>query len=202
MSLDVSCIVNTIFNSNTFILSKRDSSIVWIIDPGDVDILITTLQIDNKQVGGVLITHAHFDHIYGLNKLLTFYPNLTVYIGQEDMDALYSSKMNMSRYHEEEDFIYNGKNVFPLQNGVHLTLFDGVRAEVISVPGHTPGCLAYKINNKLFTGDAYIPGHEVVTMLPRANKTLAIKNKQILISLSNESKLDLYPGHGDILCTK
>ena len=70
MSLDVSCIVNTIFNSNTFILSKRDSSIVWIIDPGDVDILITTLQIDNKQVGGVLITHAHFDHIYGLNKLL------------------------------------------------------------------------------------------------------------------------------------
>ena len=31
---------------------------------------------------------------------------------------------------------------------------------------------------------------------------VAIKNKQILISLSNESKLDLYPGHGDILCTK
>lgn len=53
--------INLLFNSITYGLDGN------IIDPGDV-------WDGFENVYKVLLTHAHFDHIYGLNELLTVYP--------------------------------------------------------------------------------------------------------------------------------
>lgn len=70
--MQVTKIVNDIFKSNTYILEDDSSASVWLVDCGDTDNMIPLLH--SKQIDGVLLTHAHFDHIYGLNKLLTIYP--------------------------------------------------------------------------------------------------------------------------------
>ena len=191
-------IVNSIFGSNTFVIYNLLNEQFWIIDPGDVnDVLILSDSI-GKKVFGVLLTHTHFDHIYGLNKLLEHNPDLIVYVGKEDRDALFSSKMNMSKYHEEGEFIFNGSNVVSVSEGELISLFDDIDAKVIEVPGHTPGCIAYKIEDYLFTGDAYIPGHDVVTLLPRANKIKAKDSWERINEMLKSENVKLFPGHGEI----
>ena len=150
MLVSVRRIVNSIFESNTFVIDSNRNDYVWLIDAGDVDAVLKWANTIGKKIVGVLLSHAHFDHIYGLNKLLEHNSDLIVYVGKEDRDALFSSKMNMSRYHEEGEFIFNGSNVVSVSEGESISLFDDIVAKVIEVPGHTPGCIAYKIEDYLY----------------------------------------------------
>lgn len=199
MQLLIRQIVNSIFESNTFILYQENSNYVWLIDAGNVDEIIQWADSVGKRIVGTLITHAHFDHIYGLNKLLEYNNHLKVYVGEDDKSALYSSKMNMSRYHEEGAFEYSGENVICVHDGDNIELFDKLNLKVISVPGHTPGCVAYANPKYIFTGDAYIPGCDVVTLLPRANKKLAKESWQKIDSIIHQNSMTLCAGHGDII---
>ena len=54
-------IVNSIFSSNTYILSHTDSCRVWLIDIGDIEPVIARL-LPGQQIQGVFLTHTHFDH--------------------------------------------------------------------------------------------------------------------------------------------
>ena len=199
MQLFLRQIVNSIFKSNTFVLYQENNQSIWLIDAGNVDEIIQWSNSEDKRITGVFITHAHFDHIYGLNKLLEYNKHLKVYIGKDDVLALYSSKMNMSRYHDEGAFEYVGENVIGVQDGDCIELFDEISLKVISVPGHTPGCVAYAIQEYIFTGDAYIPGFDVVTLLPRANKAIAKESWQKIDSILHQDTLVLCAGHGDIV---
>lgn len=60
-------IVNSIFSSNTYILSHTDSCRVWLIDIGDIEPVIARL-LPGQQIQGVFLTHTHFDHFYGKNR--------------------------------------------------------------------------------------------------------------------------------------
>lgn len=187
--------INSIFSSNTWTIYNELSNYVWLVDAGDVEVIIRQIESDNKKIKGVLLTHAHFDHIYGLNKLLEHNPDLSVYIGQEDKDALYSGKMNMSKYHEEGEFIFSGDNVYAVSDGECVNLWEGVKAEVISMPGHTPGCITYIIDRYIFTGDAYIPEIKPVIYFSRSNKKdaeISIIKAKKLIALKG---LIVCPGH-------
>ena len=62
-------IVNSIFSSNTYILSHTDSCRVWLIDIGDIEPVIARL-LPGQQIQGVFLTHTHFDHFYGINRLI------------------------------------------------------------------------------------------------------------------------------------
>lgn len=198
MLVSVRRIVNSIFESNTFVIDSNRNDYVWLIDAGDVDAVLKWANTIGKKIVGVLLSHAHFDHIYGLNKLLKHNSDLIVYVGKEDRDALFSSKMNMSRYHEEGEFTFKGSNVFSVSDGEFISLFDDIVVKVMEVPGHTPGCIAYKIEDYLFTGDAYIPGHDVVTLLPRANKIKAKESWKRIDDLLESENVKLFPGHGQV----
>lgn len=67
--LKVSQIVNSVFSSRTYILSSDAGNEFWLVDCEDVSPLMETfssLSSGSFVVKGVLLTHAHFDHIYGL----------------------------------------------------------------------------------------------------------------------------------------
>ena len=68
---------------------------------------------------------------------------------------------------------------------------------VYSTPGHCPSCLTFQVENKLFTGDSYIPEVKVVSKLPKGNKNLAKVSEQRIIELS--SGIDVCPGHGIVI---
>ena len=194
--MNIQCTINSIFLSNTWSIYNEFSDCVWLVDAGDVDEIVGRIELEGKRIVGVLLTHVHFDHIYGLNRLLEHNPDLVVYVGADDKDALYSGKLNMSRYHEEGEFIFDGNNVKVVREGECVNLWDNVVAKVLKVPGHTPGCIAYQVGKYLFTGDAYIPGYEVVTSLPRANKVLAKESWERIDKILVEEGLKLCAGHG------
>ena len=188
--LKIDYIVNSFFDSKTWLLSEEGSSRVWLVDCGDITPIIA--EIGGKSIVGVLLTHAHFDHIYGLPELLKLYPDCRIYTNGIGRETLANAKLNMSLYHETP-LTVEGKQICICGEGSDIKLFDNIVARVYETPGHHPSCLAFMVEDNLFTGDAYIPGVKVVTNLPKGNKKLAQESLERIKALA-EGKI-IRPGH-------
>lgn len=177
-------IVNSIFTSKTYILYCEGVDKAWLVDIGDVEPAVTFLEEKGLTVAGVFLTHAHFDHIYGFPELVKRYPQCRVYVTEYAKEALASDKLNMSRYHEMP-IIYEGENNVVVQEGDSMSLFDGEpEMQFFETPGHNPGCLTMVLDDKIFTGDAYIPGVGANTQSPHANKELAQQSMERILKLA------------------
>ena len=164
----------------------------WLIDCGDIDKVYK--KYPDKIIEGVLLTHTHSDHIYGLNQLLERFPDVKIITNEYGFGALVSPKQNISRYHSEygDIILSNRSNVIVVSEGNELAVL-GEKCEVFETPGHDPSCLCFRLGDNLFTGDAYIPGVKVFTGFPYSDKTQAADSLQRILSLSSD--LSIYPGH-------
>ena len=193
--LNVSHIVNSIFTPRTYILSDEFHSEYWLVDCGDIPPLVEKIaSIGGKTytIKGVLLTHVHYDHIYGLRQLIELFPDVKLYTNEIGKSALGNPRLNMSKYHDDP-IILESDNVVICKEGAVIDLFDGIQAKVYETPGHHPSCLTFEIEDYLFTGDAYIPGVKVVTILPGADKDKAKESLERILMLA-EGKTIL-PGH-------
>lgn len=191
----VSHIVNSVYSSRTYILSEPGGTEFWLVDCGDVPPLvdmISSLGSDSFKIKGVLLTHAHYDHMYGLPQLRALFPDVKVYTNEAGREALGNERINMSRYHEDP-INYVSDNIVICSEGTEIELFEGMTAKVYETPGHNGSCLTYEVGDYLFTGDSYIPGIKVVTNLPGGNKELAAQSLERILELA-EGKV-LCPGH-------
>ena len=190
--LTIDFITNRVFNSRTNILSKNDCEKVWLVDCGDTDRVLE--MIGEKSVEGVLLTHAHSDHIYGLEALMMRYPEVKIYTNSAGIEALKDPRLNISRYHSEypDISIEAPDNVCILKEGDELNVL-GETVKVYETPGHAPSCLTYIMEDKAFTGDAYIPGVKVFTGFPHANKRQAEGSLKRILQLTSNHQI--MPGH-------
>lgn len=182
----VSHIVNSVFTSRTYILTQKGCSSVWLVDCGDVTPLMNMLSSmggDSYMIKGVLLTHVHYDHIYGLPRLTEMFPPLRVYTNEYGKKALTDIRVNYSKYHNDP-IVYESENVVTCDEGSVIELFDGVLAKVYYTPGHNPSCLTYEVGDYLFTGDAYIPGIKVVTTLKGGNKVESAESVERILRLA------------------
>lgn len=186
-------ITNTIFTSKTYILSKEGCDKAWLVDIGDIEPVLEFLNEKQLTVEGVFLTHAHFDHIYGIKSLVEHFSSCKVYVTEYTKEALASEKLNMSKYHEEP-LSYKGDNVIVVHEEENMRLFEEEPfIQFFETPGHNPGCLTMVIGNIIFTGDAYIPGVGVNTIPPHSNKEQAKQSLEKIFELMEE-KIVL-PGH-------
>lgn len=192
--LRVKRIVNTFFTSNTFVLSMRGQDKVWLVDCGDWWQVKKLLK--GSKVKGVLMSHTHADHIYGLNELLKDFPDAVIYTNEFGVSALSNAKLNITKYHDEvPDFVLmEGAHVQVIDEGCMINLFEGVKVEVLSVPGHDKSCLAYIVGTNLFTGDSYIPTAKLTAKFPNSNKQDARASYERLVELGKN--YTVRPGHG------
>lgn len=182
--LQIKEIVNSIFTSKTYMLYKEGCEKVWLVDIGDIEPVVEFLDEKGLTVEGVFLTHAHFDHFYGLPELVRRCPQCKVYVTEYAKEGLASDKLNMSRYHETP-VTYEGDNVIVVHEGEELTLFeDEPQMQFYETPGHNPGCLTMVLGDMIFTGDAYIPGVGTNTQLPHANKELARQSMERILELA------------------
>lgn len=190
--LTVDYITNRVFNSRTYILSDEKYDRVWLVDCGDTDRVLE--MIGKKSVEGVLLTHAHSDHIYGMEELIKLFPVVMIYINAAGVEALKSPKLNISHYHSEypDISIDAPDNVYVLKEGDSLEVL-GMPVHVYETPGHAPSCLTYIIGQMAFTGDAYIPGVKVFTGFPHANKKQAAESVERILQLAADCQI--MPGH-------
>lgn len=190
----VNYITNNVFSSRTYWLSEIQQSKIWLVDCGDVEEVLKQLP-KVMEIAGVLLTHVHFDHIYGLNKLLSLYPNCKVYTNDFGQKSLTDPKRNFSRYHTDiDDFIFeHPEKVVVVGEGEKIELFEGVYADVYYTPGHDESCLCYEVEENLFTGDAYIPGVKTVTTFPHSSKKKALESDLRISSMARGMKV--WSGH-------
>ena len=193
--LKVKHIVNSVFTSRTYILTQKGCSYVWLVDCGDVPPIVDMLSSlggSSFEIKGVLLTHVHYDHIYGLPRLTEKFPSLRVYTNEYGKNALTDIRLNYSKYHNDP-IVYGAENVVTCEEGSVIELFDGVQAKVCHTPGHNPSCLTYEVGDYLFTGDAYIPGIKVVTTFKGGDKVKAAESVERILQLA-EGKV-VCPGH-------
>ncbi len=184
---------NLIYTSNTFKISIGNS--IWLIDIGNAKPIIDSLKKD-EIIKGVFITHAHYDHIHGINDIGNLFPGCIFFGSDYTIKALYDIKLNLSFYHEDP-IRYLGTSTKVLKDKDELELSLNKKIKVLETPGHNPGSLTFILEDYLFTGDSLIPGYPVVTKLKGGSK---VDNVQSLDLIFNEinSQTIICPGHGEI----
>lgn len=192
-------IENSWFNSNTYILSEKNETNVWLVDCGDFYKIEDWLQKYNKVLKGIFVTHSHFDHIYGINDALLLYPDINVFVSKnEGINIITDSKRNGSKY-TEKPFEIHSNNFKELEDIDVIHLFSNNYSLIVyETMGHSVDSLSFAIDKYLFTGDAYIPGIKVVTKLKGGNKEQADNSIKRIISFMNKDTI-LCPGHNSNL---
>jgi hydroxyacylglutathione hydrolase len=192
----VTQIINTVYSSNTYILSNEMDQNCWLVDCGDVDPIINWIKKNKKKLAGIFLTHTHFDHIYGLNQIVEVFPECRIYTSINGEKGLFSEKLNFSRYNGT-NFIFKYNNVSILHDNDKIKLFSDTTLSVIYTLGHDWSCVTYNSGYNLFTGDSYLPNYKVITNFPKSDKAQAEKS---LIKIKESVALgakNIYPGHGD-----
>jgi hydroxyacylglutathione hydrolase len=190
--------VNKILSSNSYIIHDKEEVSVWIIDPGDSKQLINWIRQKSLIVKGILLTHSHIDHIYGVNDIIKENPSLEIYASKNAIEGLYTPKANGS-YYMEMNYTVNSNKVNYLANQDTLELWNGKMAFVFDTPGHDYDCISFYYNEYLFTGDALIPGVKPHLKSKKADKQVAYKTIDWIKKTFNESVV-ICPGHKEI-CT-
>lgn len=197
--MQVKRLVNSFYTSNTYLIPGAEG--VWLVDCGDYASQVKPL-LDGHKVLGVLLTHTHSDHIYGLVDLLEDFPLAKVFTNDFGIAALGDSRLNLSHYHSEvpDLSIKSGRNFVSVDEGDEIQLSEDLSASVLATPGHDKSCLSYVIGEHLFTGDSYIPGERLVAIFPNSDKAKAKASYNRLLELSK--KFVVCPGHGEIVCNE
>ena len=176
--------INSLFNS----VSYRVDNL--LIDPGDE-------WYGFSNVSSVFLTHCHFDHIYGLNRIVELNPEMTIYTNLVGAEMLVNDKLNLSRYQESPFIFKYPGNIVIVKDGDIVKIKDekenSINVEIYETPGHNPSCLTFIIEDNIFTGDAYIPGLKTVTNLPNSNKMDALKSINKIQMLTKGKTIR--PGH-------
>lgn len=188
-------IVNEILQSCTYVITMDDSEGAFVVDCGDIEPLRTFLRGDNKNVIGVILTHAHFDHVYGLQELFADYPHLQVYAGEETIKGLANPDFNMS-YLYDEDFILELKpeQYHVLEDGDSFDVL-GINSKTIATPGHDIDCMTFVVGDSIFTGDSYNPASPVFCKWYRSDEARAKENEALIKELIDKNSYNVYPGH-------
>ena len=119
------------FRDNYLWLLHRAGQAV-VVDPGDAAPVEAALARSGLALAAILITHHHADHQGGVAALVAHWRPAVYGPAAESITAL----------------------THPLRGG-ELLRFDALEAEfeVLAVPGHTLGHLAYRSGHRLFCGD-------------------------------------------------
>ena len=179
--MEIKRVVNSVFTSNTFVLTEKEADWCWLVDVGDWEPIL-------EAVGDRSI------HIYGINQIVSRYPECVVYTSEKGKEGLYSDKLNFSRYHNDP-ILFQGKHLRLLKEGDRVNLFPSIDLMVVETPGHDWSCLSYYTDQFVFTGDSYIPGIKVIASFPHSDKQLAAQSLEKLLRLTKGR--GVCPGHND-----
>lgn len=184
------------FSANTYVIGEKGGPCI-VIDLGSTQTRVISYIKENRtSCLGILLTHGHFDHIRGLNNFLKEF-NCTVFIDFNDKDFLTDSKLNGSKYSEENQVIVKTTNIYELDDEDEINFGNGYLFKVIETPFHTNGSVCYlcEKENALFSGDTLFKGSIGRTDLPTGSERLVNSSLKKLLNLN--PKLVVYPGHGE-----
>ena len=184
------------FAENTYLLTKDDKSV--LVDPGFFDpneFKAVKKEIDSQETEliGVLLTHAHVDHVLGLEKVLKEY-DIPVYLNHSDLLLWNDFPEQAKRFGFHAAGFDSTPENLPEQKDFEVGPFT---FDVLFTPGHSPDhvSLYFRDEGVVIAGDALFRESIGRTDLYKGNFDLLAKSiKEKLYSLPDDTKV--YPGHG------
>jgi len=183
------------FMTNTYIVYNEKTMEGLVVDPSFTpDHYIRAIKDKNIKLKAILLTHAHVDHMAGMNKLRQEFPGALMYMDKRDQPLLRDPERNLS-YMFSPSVKVEDADIWIKQGDEIKTC--GLTFRVIDSAGHTPGGVSYyeKGEGIVFTGDSLFQGSIGRTDFPGGNLKMLIGNiKKNLLSLPPSTVV--LSGHG------
>lgn len=183
-----------ICQTNCYFVYREGTKDVILFDPADKgEYIYEVLQKHDLHVAAILLTHGHFDHIWG-SKALRDLSSARIYAYEEEKDVCESADLNVSA---QAGRAYTVKADTYLKDGEEITIA-GMTCKLIATPGHTKGscCYYFEEDGILLSGDTLFQESVGRTDLPTGSMSRLVRNvKEKLMCLPDEVKV--YPGHGE-----
>ena len=169
------------YQTNCYILWGEGSRECVVIDPGyEPEKVLTQVEKHGKTIQAILLTHGHFDHV-GAVRTLAAETDCQVYLHEKDLSMPPQFTAGPLYY----THLYKEADVLSLA---------GLSIRVLHTPGHTPGSVCLRIDDKLFSGDTLFEGSCGRTDLPGGSWPEILKSLKRLSAVSED--LRVFPGHG------
>jgi hydroxyacylglutathione hydrolase len=158
--------------SNVYLVGNDETKEAFVVDPAEMNAaLLGHIEKNDYELKAVFVTHNHNHHVRGLKTLRKIY-EAQVYAANAQIMGFPSRALR------------DGESVRTC----------GFTVDAISVPGHSPDSLVFKIDGALFTGDALHAGLIGKTLSSYNAVTLADRLKSKILDQADE--YIILPGHG------
>ena len=168
----------------------------WIIDTGDdPGPLLDAIRIHGITVQAILFTHAHLDHIMGLEKILAVVGDVPRHAHPLEHAWFGDPQMNLSAF-AEVDPVSVSAPTHTVSEGDELSL-GPTRWRVLHTPGHSPGSVSFVCDDAkvVIAGDTLFAGSVGRSDFPTSNPAaLDDSLRRKLMALPDE--YIVHPGHG------
>ena len=185
--LDIKTVVGGPVSVNTYVVGVKGGEYCLLIDPG-AETQKVAAAVGNRQVSAVLLTHAHFDHMFYAEHWLS--QGAKLYVHALDVPALTNPDLNLCSMIRASLIIDTPP--IPVTEGSVIHEAD-LTLTVLHTPGHTTGSACFLCQGVLFSGDTLFyhsygrvdfPGGSMVQMTESLRRLYQLDEKTIV-----------YPGH-------
>lgn len=190
--------------TNCYFLYRDGEHGCIVADPADQGASIySALKRNGFRVEGILLTHGHFDHIWGLDALRDAVnaaaesdglEPVKVYAHEAEKELLRDAHKNVSEQAGRPCTTYADVYV---KDGQEISLA-GMSCKVIATPGHTAGgcCYYFQEAGILVAGDTLFAESVGRTDFPTGSMSTLVRSiKDKLFVLPDDTRV--YPGHGE-----
>ena len=208
ITVNVVRVVSGFLDTNTYLLEEDDH--LLIIDPSDHAAVLEKCR--NATTVTVLLTHEHFDHVIGLNRVRDCCASSCVVItGETCSERMQDTKANLSAYADVLAEL-GGKHIpepwSPFSCKVADITFEnkyafrwrGHGVKLFSTPGHSVGSCCIVVDDMLFVGDTVLENNLMVKFPGSSKKLYRRVTVPLLGKWLQENRIScVYPGHGDVM---
>ncbi|HWZ89994.1 MAG TPA: hydroxyacylglutathione hydrolase [Polyangiaceae bacterium] len=131
-------IVPCLKDNYAYLLLSPGSKRAVVVDPSEAEPVAQALHERGLELGAILATHHHPDHVGGNVELVRRFPGVIVFGHASDR----------GRIPEQTEFLTDGASVE----------VEGLSFRALHIPGHTLGAVGYAGEGAVFTGDTLFAG--------------------------------------------
>ncbi|WP_417431081.1 MBL fold metallo-hydrolase [Halpernia sp.] len=186
------------FSENTYVVYNEFNN-AYIIDPGNFTdeenlVLKHFISDHDLKIENILLTHAHIDHVLGLQWAFDEY-QVPVMLHEIEREILERNPMDANRF----GFFFKpfvGEILYLKENDI-LKL-DSDELKVLHLPGHSPGHIAFynELQKLIISGDVLFEGSIGRTDLYKGNHAHLLESIRMkMFNLHAETQV--YNGHGN-----
>lgn len=181
------------FDANNYLIMDEVTKEAALIDCSEYkQEIIDDINMLGAKVKYILLTHGHFDHVLGINKM-TEALGVDAYINRADVILTDNINTMTKLVNLPETTVPEIKG--RIENWQEFNL-GGHTIKAIPTPGHTEGGMSFLLDNKLlFSGDTlFCQSFGRTDLYGGSIKKLIDSIKNVLFNLNDN--IEVYPGHG------